>query len=100
MTVNASLPPTQAQRIVPGSPLRILCLCRGSLATSVPAKVVGLVDRTGCGYRNGPRTCGGTAVIGEATDGDGDENSSRDNDPHPIKESREDTIRKMQRCMK
>ena len=46
MTVNASLPPTQAQRIVPGSPFRILCLCRGSLATSVPTKVVGLVDRT------------------------------------------------------
>ena len=30
------------------------------------------------GYRIGPRTCGGTAVIGEATDGDGDENSSRE----------------------
>jgi len=67
MTVNASLPPTQAQRIVPGSPLRILCLCRGSLATSVPAKVVGLVDRTSwlpdwptdlwgdCGYRRSDR---------------------------------------------
>ena len=31
------------------------------------------------GYRIGPRTCGGTAVIGEATEDDGDENSSRDN---------------------
>ena len=30
------------------------------------------------GYRIGPPTCGGTAVIGEATDGDGDENSSRE----------------------
>ena len=67
MTVNASLPPTQAQRIVPGSPFRILCLCRGSLATSVPAKVVGLVDRArwlpdwptdlwgDCGFRRSDR---------------------------------------------
>ena len=30
------------------------------------------------GYGIGPPTCGGTAVIGEATDGDGDENSSRE----------------------
>jgi hypothetical protein len=48
-------------------PFRILCLCRGSLATSVPAKVVGLEKRTGwlphwptdlwgdCGYRRSDR---------------------------------------------
>jgi hypothetical protein len=46
MNVNASLAPTRAQRIAPGVPFRISCLCRGSLATSVPTKVVGLEDRT------------------------------------------------------
>ena len=68
MTVNASLPLTQAQRIVPGTiPFRICRLCRGSLATFVPTKVVGLVDRTrwltdwptdlwgDCGYRRSDR---------------------------------------------
>ena len=33
------------------------------------------IEQDGCHV--GPRTCGGTAVNGEATDGDGDENSSR-----------------------
>jgi len=46
MNVSASLPPAQAQRIVPGVPFRILGLCRRSLATSVPTKVVGLENRT------------------------------------------------------
>jgi hypothetical protein len=67
MTVNVSLSRAQAQRIVPGRPFRMLCLCRGSLATWVPAKVVGLVDRIeslpdwptdlwgDCGYRRSDR---------------------------------------------
>jgi hypothetical protein len=78
MNVHTTLPRTQALRIVPGVPYAILCLCRGSLATSVPAKVVGLVHRAAW-LPLWPTDLWGTAVIGEATDGDGDENSSRDN---------------------
>ena len=46
MIRNASLPPTQAQRIMQGSLTYSLYLCHQSLATSFPAKVVGLVDRS------------------------------------------------------
>ena len=59
-------------------PSAILCLCHGSLATLVPAKSRGLGAIQQDGHRTGPTTFGGTAVIGEATDGDGDENSSRE----------------------
>ena len=60
-----------------GVPLRFGSLCRGSLATFVPTKVVGLVNRDSwslywptdlwgdCGYRRSDH-------------GDGDENSSRE----------------------
>ena len=97
MRVHASLPLTQAQRIVPGVPSAFSASAVGrSPPLSPPKSWAWWTEQDGC--RIGPPTCGGTAVIGEATDGD--ENSSRDNDPHPIKESREDTIRKMQRCMK
>ncbi len=81
--------PHDSQRVAPSDsssknsargPLRILCLCHGSLATSVPAKVVGLVDRTEW-LPLWPTDFGGTAVNAEATDGDGDENSSREQSP-------------------
>ena len=36
------------------------------------------------GGRIGPQTCGGTAVIGEATNGDGDENGSREQSSKPM----------------
>ena len=78
MIASASLTLTQALRIVPGVPFRILCLCRGSLATLVPAEVVGL-DHASEWRTHWPTDFGGTAVSGEATDDDGDENSSRDN---------------------
>ena len=45
MKFSASLTPTQALRIVPGSLPYSLCLCHGSLATLVPAKVAGLASR-------------------------------------------------------
>jgi hypothetical protein len=81
MIVNASLPPTQALRIVPRVvPSAFWCLCRRSLATSVPAKVVGLVDRAKW-LPLWPTDFGGTAANAEATDGDGDENSSREQSP-------------------
>ena len=53
-------------------------LCRGSLTTLVPAKSrrLGAIHRNG--HRIGRATFGGTAVSGEATDGDGDENGSRE----------------------
>lgn len=77
MITNASLTLTQALRMVPGSlpyslPLpwvaRHLGPRQKSYAWCLPTD----------GHRIGPTTFGGTAVIGEATDGDGDENSSRD----------------------
>jgi len=68
MKLNALLALTQAQRIEPGEvPFRISRLCRRSLATSVPAKVVGLGNQTewlphgptdlwgDCGYRRSDR---------------------------------------------
>ena len=45
MTFSASLTPAQALRISPGSLPYSLCLWHRSLATAVPAKVVGLVSR-------------------------------------------------------
>ena len=50
-----------------GVPLRFLSLCRGSLATFVPTKVVGLEHQFAWSTLIGPQTCGGTAVLGEAT---------------------------------
>jgi hypothetical protein len=91
MKVTTSLPPTQAQRIVPGVP----SACSASAVDrspplSPPKSWAWWIEQDG--YRIGPRTCGGTAVIGEATDGDGDENSSRDNSHIVRKDSQEDTI--------
>jgi hypothetical protein len=63
MTVPASGSSSNSARRL----IRILGLCRGSLATFVPTNVVG------------PRTSAGTAAIGEATNGEGEENSSTDN---------------------
>ena len=77
MITDASLTLTQALRMVPGSlpyslPLPWIARHLGprqkSYAWCLPTD----------GHRIGPTTFGGTAVIGEATDGDGDENSSRD----------------------
>ena len=78
MTFSASLTPAQALRISPGAPsvfslplppiARHLGPRQKSYAWCLPTD----------GHRIGPTTFGGTAVIGEATDGDGDENSSRD----------------------
>ena len=48
-------------------PLRFISLCRGSLATLVPTKVVGLEHQVARSTLIGPQTCGGTAVLGEAT---------------------------------
>ena len=77
MTVNASLPPTQAQRIVPGVPYAFSASAADrSPPLSPPKSWAWWIEQDGCLI--GPRTCGGTAVIGEATDGDGDENSSRE----------------------
>ena len=78
MTVHASLPPAQAQRIVPGVP-SVFYLPLPSIARHLcPRQSRGLVSNFAKKTRMGPQTCGGTAVLGEATDGDGDENSSRD----------------------
>ncbi len=78
MITYATLPLTQALRI--GS--RVPCVFSASAVDRSPPwsppKVVCLVPSTD-GHRIGPTTFGGTAVFGEATDGDGDENSSRDN---------------------
>jgi hypothetical protein len=78
MTSTASLPPTQALRIVPGGPFRTLSASAvdRSPPLSPPKSWAWKAKRNG--ERIGPQTCGGTAVFGEATDGDGDENSSRD----------------------
>ena len=81
MKFHASLPPAQARRIVPGVPCAILCLCRRSLAASGPAKVVGLASASEW-TADRPTDFGGPAAIGEATDGDGDENSSREQRPN------------------
>ena len=77
MTAHSSLPPAPAQRMAPG-PFRILSASAAdrSPPLSPPKSWAWWIERNGC--RIGPPTCGGTAVIGEATDGDGDENSSRD----------------------
>ena len=77
MITNASLSLTQALRIVPGF------LPQSSAATDrsppwSPPKSRGLGAIGQDGHRIGPTTFGGTAVLGEATDGDGDENSSRE----------------------
>ena len=78
MTVRVSLPPAQAQRIVPGvSPFAFSASAADrSPPLSPPKSWAWWMEQDS--YRIGPPTCGGTAVIGEATDGDGDENSSRD----------------------
>ncbi len=77
MKVNASLPPTQALRIVPGVPYVFSASATDrSPPLSPPKSWVWCIEQND--YRIGPPTCGGPAVIGEATDGDGDENSSRE----------------------
>ena len=76
MKVHELLPLVQAQRIVPGVPCAILCLCRGSLATLVPAKVVGLVDRFEW-LPHWPTDFVGTAVFWRSDRGDGQANSFR-----------------------
>ena len=77
MKVNTSLPPTQALRIVPGVPYAFSAFAADRSPPLSPPK--SWAWRIGLdGYRIGPPTCGGTAVIDEATDGDGDENSSRE----------------------
>ena len=78
MNAKASLPPAQAQRIGPGVPYAFSASAADrSPPLSPPKSWAWWIEQDGC--RIGPPTCGGTAVIGEATDGDGDENSSRDN---------------------
>ena len=80
MITNASLSRTQALRMVPGVPsVFSACAVDRSPPWSPPKSWAWGIKRTG--DMVGPRTCGGTAVFGEATDGDGDENSSRDNTP-------------------
>ncbi len=96
MTVNASLPRAQAPRIVPG----VLYVFSASAADrspplSPPKSWAWWIEQDG--RLIGPPTCGGTAVIGEATDGDGDENSSRDNALTIWKDSQEDPMRRTQR---
>ncbi len=96
MKVTASLPLTQALRIVPGVPSVFSASAADrSPPLSPPKSWAWWIEQDGC--RFGPRTCGGTAVIGEATDGDGDENSSRDNALTIWKDRQEDTMRKTQR---
>ena len=82
MRVHASLPPAQALRIVPGVPYA----CSASAADrspplSPPKSWAWWIEQNG--DRIGPQTCGGTAVVGEATDGDGDENGSREQSSKP-----------------
>jgi len=77
MKVNAPLSPTQALRIVPGVPFAFSASAADrSPPRSPPKSWAWRIQRYG--YRIGPPTCGGTAVLGETTDGDGDENSSRE----------------------
>jgi len=77
MTSTASLTLTQALRIVPGVPSVFSASTADRSPPWSPPKSRALMMKRN-GYRIGPQTCGGTAVLGEATDGDGDENSSRD----------------------
>ena len=78
MITYATLPLTQALRMAPGAPsVFSASAVDRSPPWSPPKSRAGRIKRYG--WRVGPRTCGGTAVFGEATDGDGDENSSRDN---------------------
>ena len=80
MKVTASLTLTQALRIVPGVPSVFSASAADrSPPLSPPKSWAWRIQRYGC--RIGPPTCGGTAVFGEATDGDGDENSSREQSP-------------------
>ena len=91
MKVTASLPLTQALRIVPGVPSVFSASAADrSPPLSPPKSWAWCIEQNG--YPIGPPTCGGTAVIGEATDGDGDENSSRDNSHIVRKDSQEDMI--------
>ena len=77
MITDASLSLTQALRMAPGVPSVFSACAVDRSPPWSPPKVVCLVPSTD-GHRIGPTTFGGTAVCGEATDGDGDENSSRD----------------------
>ncbi len=96
MKVTASLPLTQALRIVPGVPSVFSASAADrSPPLSPPKSWAWWIEQDG--YRIGPLTCGGTAVIGEATDGDGDENSSRDKAATIWKNSQEGTMRKTER---
>ena len=77
MITCTTLPLTQALRMAPGVPsVFSASAVDRSPPWSPPKSRAWRIKRCGC--RIGPRTCGGTAVFGEATDGDGDENSSRD----------------------
>jgi len=78
MTSTASLTLTQALRIVPGVPCVFSASAVDRSPPWSPPKSWALIIKRNRN-RIGPQTCGGTAVLGEATDGDGDENSSRDN---------------------
>ena len=76
MKVHASLPLAQARRISPGVPSAFSASAADrSPPRSPPKSWAWWIEQDG--YCIGPTTCGGTAVIGEATDGDGDENNSR-----------------------
>jgi hypothetical protein len=78
MTVHASLSPAQAQRIVPGGPSAFSASAAGRLPPLFPPKSwVWWIEQDGCHI--GPRIRGGTAVIGETTNGEGEENGFRDN---------------------
>ena len=64
--------------MMPGAPFRILVPLPRIARHLCPRQSRGpwRVEQNGC--RIGPTDFGGTAVIGEATDGDGDENGSRE----------------------
>ena len=83
MKVTASLPLTQALRIVPGVPSVFSASAADrSPPLSPPKSWAWWIEQNG--GRIGPQTCGGTAVIGEATNGDGDENGSREQSSKPM----------------
>ncbi len=80
MKVTASLTLTQALRIMPGVPYAFSASAADrSPPLSPPKSWSWWIEPNG--YSIGPQTCGGTPVVGEATDGDGDENSSREQSP-------------------
>jgi hypothetical protein len=76
LTLWCSMWRAQAHRaVLQGIPSSLTVrLCHGSLATSAPAKVAGLVDRTRC-KPYWPTDFGGAAVCWRSDRGDGDANS-------------------------